>query len=162
MKNESNMGKYKLNQHLVSFYNYYVEYVAIQVRRLTKIIFVVVVSGIYVLWQLGIFPAEIVIPFMMLFVLLGLILSQSFLWQNNEIAYQTNARRAFALRIESDTQATRDPDSYFIQCYDGGYPMLYHRLAYILACAECGYTQRKHERLSGLYCLERCLYRLLF
>lgn len=63
MKNESNMGKYKLNQHFVSFYNYYVEYVAIQVRRLTKIIFVVVVSGIYVLWQLGVFPAEIVIPF---------------------------------------------------------------------------------------------------
>lgn len=161
MKNKTSSEK-KLNQRFAALYNYNMEHVAIQVRRFTRIVFIAAVLIIYVLWQLSMLPAELTVTLMVFFVLQALILSHCFLWQNNDIAYRIYARRASSMRAGFETQTPGDPDSDFIQFYEECYPMLYHRFAYILTCDACGFTQRMHERLSGLCRPERCLFRLLF
>lgn len=161
MTNEARTEEYQLNQHFVARYNYYMEYVAIQFSRFTRMIFMLAVFGIDVLWQLGVFSEVITVTLMMFCALLSLFLSGSFLWGNNEIAYRVYARNIIAWQSHPH-ELKSDEENNAIAHYEACYPALYHRFAYLLACQSSGFKTEKADFFISLSRLERGVFRLLF
>lgn len=144
-------------------YDYYIEYVAIQFRRLTKVLLMALLSTLCFIWYLNVIGAVFAAGIMVIFCVSVLLLSESFLWRNNDIVYRIYMRRlsSYTLHPHRDRKQLKIEND-LTSSYDVGYPMLYHRFSYILACKSNGLKTQGSTKVAELNCYQRWLYNFLF